>query len=160
MTTCTAGTCDTGTTVTQTTNVIVSYSTTACVRFIALTPKPAYTSISTRNNAGIGTIPTYNAAGGPNGKGHVSFDRTKSQYLDAGSRTFNIATNGGLTIVAVVRFTSTIGKYERILDMGNGEWSNNLLMTREDTTTNLRVNLVNGGVDIAVVKSVGVITQN
>jgi hypothetical protein len=58
-------------------------------------------------------LPVYNALGGPQGKGHVTFNRTKSQYLDAGARTLNIATNGGLTIVAVVRFTGAIGSWER-----------------------------------------------
>jgi hypothetical protein len=62
----------------------------------------------------------YSASGGPQGKGHVTFNRTNSQYLDAGARTLNIATNGGLTIVAVVRFTGTAGSYERIIDLGSG----------------------------------------
>ena len=140
--------------------VILPYSTTVSVRFIALTPKPSFASISTRNNAGVGNIPTYNAAGGPNGKGHVSFDRTRSQYLDAGYRTFNIATNGGFTIVTVLRFTSTIGGYERVLDMGNGENSNNLMLMREGGGTNLRVQLMNGGGIAASVDSPGTITQN
>jgi hypothetical protein len=46
-------------------------------------------------------LPLYNSLGGPQGRGHVTFDRTKNQYLDAGSRTLNIATNGGLTMVAL-----------------------------------------------------------
>jgi len=44
--------------------------------------------------------------------------------------------------------------------MGNGENNNNLLMTREGGGTNLRVNLMNGAQNIAVVSSIGVITQN
>ena len=141
-------------------NVIASYSTTACARFIALTPKPSFASISTRNNAAVGTIPTYNAAGGPNGKGHVSFDRTKSQYLDAGSRTFNFATNGGVTIVAVVRFTQNAGFYEMILDMGNSNNNNNILISRAGYTANLHVDFVNGGSQICGWDPIGVIVQN
>ena len=63
---------------TEMVNVIASYSTTACARFIALTPKPSFASISTRTNTAVGTVPTYNAVGGPNGKGHVSFDSAVS----------------------------------------------------------------------------------
>jgi hypothetical protein len=42
----------------------------------------------------------------------------------------NIATNGGLTIVAVVRFTGTPGDWERITDLGSGADTNNLLLCR------------------------------
>ena len=67
-------------------NFIGSYSTTACDRFVALiTWKPSFVSVSTRANAGVGTLPTYDALGGPNGKGCVTFDRTLLQYLDSGS---------------------------------------------------------------------------
>ncbi len=47
---------------------------------------------STRASAPVGSaiLPVYNAAGGPQGKGHVSFNRANSQYLDAGLRTLNI----------------------------------------------------------------------
>ena len=45
--------------------------------------------------------------------------RGQSQYIDAGQRTLNIATNGGLTIVAVVRFTGAIGNWERIIDLAS-----------------------------------------
>jgi hypothetical protein len=50
----------------------------------------------------------------------VTFNRAQSQYLDAGPRTLNIATNGGLTIVAVVRFTGTPLWLERIIELGQG----------------------------------------
>jgi cysteine-rich repeat protein len=44
----------------------------------------------------------------------------------------NIATNGGLTIVAVVRFTGDPGTFERIIDLSNGADTNNLLLCRAD----------------------------
>ena len=127
-------------------NVIASYSTTACAIFIALTPKPSFASISTRNNAAIGTVPTYNAAGGPNGKGHVSFDRTKSQYLDAGSRTFNLASNSGLTMVLVMRFTGSISTWERVLELGilNNFGTNSMLIARTGSGTSLKIEVFNG----------------
>jgi hypothetical protein len=102
-------------------HVIASYSTTACARFVALTPKPSFASVSTRNDVGVGSVilPTYNPLGGPNGKGAVNFNRINSQYVNAGSRSLNINTNGGLTIVAVLRFTGAGYDGERIIDFGS-----------------------------------------
>jgi hypothetical protein len=78
-------------------------------------------------------LPSYNPLGGPKGKGHVTFDRSMSQFLDAGPRTLNIATNGGLTIVAVVRFTGNPGSYERIIDLHtSGVW-NHIMLYRFET---------------------------
>ena len=57
-------------------------------------------------------MPTYNPLGGPNGKGHVSFDRTKFQVLETGPRNFNAHTNGGLTILMLMRYTGTTAAYE------------------------------------------------
>ena len=89
-------------------------------------------------------MPTYNQTGGPEGKGHVTFDRLLSQFLDAGPRTLNIATNGGLTIVTVMRFTGDIGNWERILDLGSEVHDNNLLLSREGTSTRLKFDIYNG----------------
>ena len=63
---------------------------------------------------------SYSAAGGPANNGHVSFNRAESDFLHAGTRTLNIASNGGLTIVAVVRFTGSAGTWERIIGFDNG----------------------------------------
>jgi hypothetical protein len=78
----------------------------------------------------------YSASGGPQGKGYVSFVRAQSQYLDAGPRTLNIATNGGLAIVAVVRFTGTAANYERIIDLW-GPSNNNIMIYRCGTASNV-----------------------
>jgi streptogramin lyase len=103
----------------------------------------------------------YNALGGPLGKGHVTFDRAQSQYLDAGARTLNIATNGGLTIVSVVRFTGTAGSWERIIDLGNGPDKDNIVVARPLTTSNVHVNVRNGAsVIIDTTSSSGVLVQN
>ena len=58
--------------------------------------------------------------------------RGQSQYIDAGQRTLNIATNGGLTIVAVVRFTGAIGNWERIIDLAN-----HIVICRKELTSEL-----------------------
>jgi hypothetical protein len=98
--------------------------------------------MSSRNSAPLGSavLPVYNALGGPQGKGHVTFDRAQSQYLDAGPRTLNIATNGGLTIVAVVRFTGSIGQNERLIEIptvGATENFETIFLSRIDFSTDL-----------------------
>jgi hypothetical protein len=116
---------------------VVPVSSSTCARFLALVlgSPPRFASMSSRNSAPLGSavLPVYNALGGPQGKGHVTFNRAQSQYLDAGPRTLNIATNGGLTIVVVVRFTGTVGSWERIIDLGSGQDTNNLVLCRRST---------------------------
>jgi hypothetical protein len=142
----------------------VRLSSSTCARFLALVlgSPPRFASMSSLDSAPLGSavLPVYNALGGPQGNGHVTFDRAQSQYLDAGPRTLNIATNGGLTIVAVVRFTGTVGYWERIIDLGSGADDNNLLVTREGTTTNLRFKMMNVGYPFVLQKKRGVIVQN
>ncbi len=122
-------------------------SSTACARFFALVAaRPSFSSVSTRASAPVGSaiLPVYNALGGPQGNGHVTFNRTNSQYLDAGPRTLNIATNGGLTIVSVVRFTGDPGFWERIIDLGSGGPDNNIILTRWETTSDLALQVNTG----------------
>ena len=89
-------------------NFISPYGGPACARFIAVTPQPSFASVATRNNAGVGSgsMPTYVPTGGPNGHGHVNFNRDLRQFLDSGPRTFSFNTNGGFTMVFVIRFTA------------------------------------------------------
>jgi hypothetical protein len=54
-------------------------------------------------------------------------------YFDLGSRTFNLATNGGFTFVGMVRFNSYNpggAGTERVFDFGNGAGVNNIIMYR------------------------------
>jgi hypothetical protein len=134
-------------------NLLSFYSSTSTRRFLALiTSRPSFASVSTRGMAPVGSaiLPVYNALGGPQGKGHVTFDRAQSQYLDAGARTLNIATNGGLTIVSVVRFTGTVGSYERIIDLGNGPYQDNIVVARPLTTSKVQFAIRNGASDVVV----------
>jgi hypothetical protein len=79
-------------------------------------------------------LPTYNALGGPQGKGQLTFQRKDSDFLDAWDyqpRTFNIASSGGLTIVVIVRLGfGTFLPGERIIDFGNGSPEDNLVLSR------------------------------
>jgi len=146
-------------------NIIKSHSSTACARLIALTPRPAFVSVSTRNDNAISTsLPTYIPTGGPNGKGHVSFNRASSNFLDAGARTLNIASNGGLTIVTVMRFTGSPFTWERIIDFGNvGDFgNNNILIARYEGSSALKFEVFSGVAYNRVINvaSGNVITQN
>jgi hypothetical protein len=136
--------------------------------FLSLFPgsPPIVASPSTRYAATVGstvrqsdTFPTYNTQGGPLGKGHVSFDRTQTQYLDGGARTFNIASNGGFTVVAVVRFRGSPGNWERVIDFGNGAADNNILLAREGTSSDLFLQFFQGGTSFNLKKS-GAIVQD
>jgi len=53
-----------------------------------------------------GNRPTVAANGGA-----LTFDRTLEQFIDGGAHSFDIASNGGFTAVAVVKFTGAQGLY-------------------------------------------------
>ena len=123
---------------------VSAYSSTACTRMTALiTYKTSFSRLSQRLSIGVGSnpMPTYNPTGGPNRQGHVTFDPNKFQYLDAGTRTLNIATNGGLTIVAVIRSNRDLGVGERIVDFGSifssFTKSNNIQIFIEPSSTSI-----------------------
>ena len=84
-------------------------------------------------------LPAFVAQGGQLSKGHIKFNRAQQQYLDAGRHAFNIASNGGFTAVAVVRFTAATAQWERVFDVGNGQSNNNLMLAREDNTLHFRI---------------------
>ena len=90
------------------------------------------------------SVLSYSPSGGPTGKGHVSFDRGQSDYLDGGSLDLKIASNGGLTIVTVVRFTGSAGSYERIIDFSNGAGNENVILARHGSNNYLRLSILNG----------------
>ena len=87
--------------------------------------------------------PTYASSGGYKGLPYVSFNRTNSQHLQLPSITLNMASNGGFTSLAVVRFTGTAGISERIFDFGNGQANNNILFYRDATSARLAFYLAN-----------------
>jgi hypothetical protein len=116
-------------------------SSVVCGRFVALVllDPPKFASVSTRNSASAGStpLPSYNALGGPQGNGHVTFEADKPQYLEMGVRALQIASNGGLTIVAVVRFNSFGSFWEKILCMGDGASMDNIILGRVADTKSL-----------------------
>ena len=79
---------------------------------------------------------------------YIQLDSSASQYLDFGSQTFNIATNGGFTAIAYCAFTGSAGYYERIFDFSSSSSygfsiNNNLILNRNGTNTYIEVNAAN-----------------
>ena len=103
---------------------------------------------------------SYSPLGGPTGSGHVSFDRTQSDYLDGGSLQLNMASNGGLTIVTVVRFTGSAGSYERIVDLGNGADNGNVFLSRVETNDELWLVIANSPAALYVSTTSSAISQD
>ena len=60
----------------------------------------------------------------------------------------NILTNGGLTIVAVVRFIGTPQDWGRIVDLGNGAGNGNIVVGRYGSAYSLSLALWNGATSL------------
>ena len=135
---------------------------------IALVPgsPPRFASLSARGSTPLvsASLPSYNAVGGPGGKGDMSFDQSSSQYLDGGAHTFNMASSGGFTAVTVVKFTGSAGSYERIFDFDNGVGGESIILSRFSTNNELLFKIFNGATacDIGRTQAVGlaIITQD
>ena len=85
--------------------------------------------------------PTYISSGGYNNGPYVFFNRTNSAFLNAEFQTLNISTNGGFTIVCQIKYTGSIGTWERIIDFGNGAPNNNIHVARNGASTNISFEL-------------------
>ena len=90
---------------------------------------------------------------------NVSASLTTGQYLNTGSKTFNINTNGGFTAVWFGAFTGTVNNHERIFDFGSGT-SNNIIAGRNGTATAIYFILTENEYGYNVISGNGVITQN
>ena len=111
----------------------------------------------------VGSQPTYNTTDTFRSVPYMSFNRTSSQYLERGSTTLNIATNGGFTAMALVRFTGTVGSWERIFQFSSGipnTATNTVALARVGSTNNLCFALANGSTDIAFNTTTNPIVQN
>lgn len=104
----------------------------------------------------------YNRGGFRNDMGYVAFNRSNSQHLNGGSKTFNIAANGGFTAVALVQFTSdgSAGSYERIFDFGNGSPSDNIILNRSGTSSSITFVFYNGSTGYGITSATSTIVQN
>lgn len=103
-------------------------------------PNPNFNVISSWNGFIAYNSPSFLTTGGYNNGPLVRLARASSQYFDGGSQAFNIATGGGFTILALVKFTGTAGAYERIIDFGTQTtFVNDIVFCRESTGTNLNL---------------------
>ena len=138
-------------------------------QMLSLSPGSLVTSWNgfTGYNSPVLNAATYNSTGDippyvsiVNGATLVS--ATTGQYLDAGSKTFNINTNGGFTAVWFGAFTNTtaINAHERIFDFGNGQAIDNILASRGGTGTTMNFYMLNGDTPYPISTESGAIVQN
>ena len=76
----------------------------------------------------------------------VSFTGTSTtvgNYFNAGTITFNVSTNGGVSTFSSVNFKGA-NLWERVYDYGSGASSDNLLFARNSTSTTTTLALYNG----------------
>lgn len=87
---------------------------------------------------------------------------TTGQYLDAGSKTFNVNSGGGFTAVWYGAFTNTTATnaYERIFDFGNGQNVDNIIALRPATGTTMAFCMQNGGTQYSITTGSNAIVQN
>ena len=76
--------------------------------------------------------PVYNSSVGRVGNVGFVFNRSAPHFLHSGPHTWNIKTNGGLTIAAKVKFVGEAGMHERIIDFGNAveRYYDSILLSR------------------------------
>lgn len=120
-------------------------------------------SISQLNNFvqnTVGNMPTYSTSSSFKDIPYMSFNRSSSQHFNGGSKTLNIATNGGFTALALVRFTGSVGSSERIFDFGIGQNNTNALFARNGTTGNVRFALLNSSTTYLLDSTTSPVVQN
>jgi hypothetical protein len=126
---------------------------------IYLNPKeaPFYTGMLIKNWNGFTQHnpiqrPMFFASGGYNGAPFVRFNRTNSQFLEGGRQYFRFQTNGGYSVIAMVKFNGTIGSWERVFDFFNGAVNSStdgFGMTRSSTSTSLNIFTLNGSTNVS-----------
>lgn len=105
-------------------------------------------SNATGNKAGTASLPLVKRDGGRAyvrlGTPGANNDITNGNWFDFGSQLFRLSTNGGFTMVCMVRFySSTAGLFERLIDFGSGGPNNNITMGRHLTNTTMYATLIN-----------------
>jgi hypothetical protein len=119
--------------------------------------------------APVGTYPTYTPTSGAQfpvfNTSNVSFyssggtsGGTAGQYLNFGSQTFNMSM--GFSAVCQFAFTNGIGFWERIFDFSNGADSDNILFSRNYTSTILTFEIYNNNVSLGKLSTPAVLNQN
>lgn len=105
----------------------------------------------------VSARPTYFNSGGYNGRSYVSFNGTNGQYLQSPNLTLNIASGGGFTALALVRFTSIIS-FARIFEFGNGiNNDNKIYFSRYSSLDSLHFSISNVGENRSIISNSGIV---
>ncbi|NCW64029.1 MAG: hypothetical protein EBW04_07965, partial [Betaproteobacteria bacterium] len=104
-------------------------------------------------NATLTGSPTYNSS-----TGLFNFTDGKYASVSSGTSNFTDLTNG-LTIFSLTNF-GTANTWERIVDLGTGQQSNNILFAREGTTNTLSFQVYNGDTSSTTSISNGVVNSS
>jgi hypothetical protein len=122
-----------------------------------LSSLPSGSTLTSWKNATTYNLPTYNTAPGTSTinitqSPYVTLNSANSQYIDCGSNTFNINTNGGFTVVCYAKFNS-LAVSARIFDFGNGSPSDNVLVGTLNTSGGAYFHIYNGTTSISSASS-------
>jgi len=125
-----------------------AYTDATAIKSRAMALVPGRAQFSTLANRGVrqyvSTAQFNSAMGPPGGAGATTFDRNLNEYIDGGSHTFNIATNGGFTIVALVMFTGGASDHERIFEFINETVSANRVLLKRGAGTQVSFEISGG----------------
>jgi len=119
-----------------------------------------FSTLANRNLVLYKPTAVFDSTGGPGGIGAVTFDRSLSQFIDAGAHTFNIASNGGFTAVAVVKFTGVLSASERVLDFRNGQNIDNIILSRWGVSNSFVFQIRNVASNREIYSATGVLVQD
>jgi len=120
-----------------------------------LTAQTSGNTISAWGGATAFNSPVYTGLSGYNNSitqpGYITVSSASSQYLNFGSKTFNIQSNGGFTAVCYMRWNGTQVNFARIFDFANGGPSDNIIANlNASDSTSLQFNLINGSTQYAL----------
>lgn len=107
----------------------------------------------------LGNRPTYIQVDPLDEKPAIAFDRTALQHLQKDAVTLNCETNGGLTFVAMFKFSGTPGSYEDIFYAGTLLAANTIDFARILTNNTVTFAIRNGSTSL-VARSIQNIPQN
>ena len=114
-----------------------------------------WNDISANNyNSNIYNSPAYTHSSAGS---YFSFNQNLSQYSAVDTNTIDFT--GGFSISFIANFGS-VNTWERIIDFGNGELANNIIVAREGATNNFWFEVHNSGTSKGVCRGLNAISNN
>ena len=122
-----------------------SYNSMNTADYKALTLVPGHAQFSTLANRHLvldTNMAVFESTGGPGGIGAMTFDTGLSQYMNAGTHTFNVESNGVFTVISVAKLFG-VNSYESLVSFGNGPDSDkwNIILERVYTTNTFQFDI-------------------